>query len=283
MKTWNGEPAKYAHYKLDGHFMRVCRNEFGAIRCYTKHPKDITDKVAARVLSARTVSSLPVGVEVYGELWTPDAPASGVKTAINNPDSRLLFHAFGFKSEGKPKYDGAGLRFVNGVLTSWGFRTIPWSPFSGLYTYAVLLESGYQHTLPEFEGRQIEGYVFKDGNQLNCRKWKPTKTIDLVVSGFTDGKGKYAGLIGAIVCKTSEGYEVCKAGGMADEQRANFSIDEDDYIGKVAEIAYQGVGAKGRLRHPRFIRMRDDKGPDGCGAAQDADLERIWNDDEKNS
>jgi ATP-dependent DNA ligase len=35
-------------------------------------------------------------------------------------------------------------------------------------------------------------------------------------------------------------------------------------IGKVMELKANGLTAKGRLRHPRFLRMRPDKNPEDC-------------------
>jgi ATP-dependent DNA ligase len=129
--------------------------------------------------------------------------------------------------------------------------------------------------LPDYLDYPIEGYVFKNGNILDYAKWKPVRTIDLIVSGTTKGQGKYKGMVGALRACTTEGFEVAKVSGMDDATRA--SIDNGTF-GRIIEVAYQGVGAKGRLRHPRFIRWREDKLSDGCKVSQDPELERIWRD-----
>ncbi len=133
----------------------------------------------------------------------------------------------------------------------------------------------------------IEGFVFKNGNLLDWHKWKPVKTIDVVVSGFIDGDGKYIGLIGAMACsvyqhvtignrRRSALVEIANVSGMDDRTRILISDDEEGHLGRVAEVAYQYVGSKGRLRHPRFMRWRDDKSALDCDITQDTDLEEYY-------
>ena len=110
--------------------------------------------------------------------------------------------------------------------------------------------------------------MFKDGNLLNFEKWKPVKTLDAVVTDIKPGKGKYDNQVGALILSV-EGREVANVSGMSDAERAAMG---EHNIGQVVEVAYQYVGSKGRLRHPRFIRFRDDKLPEQCLLSQDSDL-----------
>jgi len=44
----------------------------------------------------------------------------------------------------------------------------------------------------------------------------------------------------------------------------------------VMEVSYQYVGDKGRLRHPNFVRWREDKPAAECTLSQDDDLVYYW-------
>jgi hypothetical protein len=266
MKTYKKGDKRFAHYKLDGHSLRVTRDCIGIFRCYTSHPHDITEKVIDRILSSRAVEMVPYSTAMNGELWSPDCPASGVKTAINDPSSQLLFNCYSVDQ----LLADTSLWTLNALLDLWGVRSIPFVDLHATNQSALEVIS---RPLPVFYGRPIEGWVFKDGNQLNFEKWKPVKTIDLIVDDFTEGNGKWLGYVGSLVTRTAEGHVVANAGGMDDDTRSLVSQNRRLFRGRVVEIAYQYVGSGGRLRHPRFIRFRDDKNPSACTLDQDPDLE----------
>lgn len=114
-----------------------------------------------------------------------------------------------------------------------------------------------------------EGTVLK---KLTCRygdgwlKWKKTDTEDVVITGFTNGRGKYADTIGAIgFGQYKDGKLVYrgKCSGMPDALRYAISRDRDAYKGRVMEIAHGGL-FKARFRFPQFKRLRDDKPASEC-------------------
>ena len=130
---------------------------------------------------------------------------------------------------------------------------------------------------PEFwldaaKRRGVEGWVFKVSNYHGWWKLKVVKTVDLVVTGLKDGRGKYLGLVGALKCSTWRWgsnlklVEVAAVSGMTDEQRVDI---DSGHVGRVCEVAYQLVGSRGRLRHPRFVRWRPDKRAEDCTLSQD--------------
>ena len=84
-----GAPTKYAHVKLDGHFLRVAKDQFGAVKCYTNH--DGAELDLAWVPTLKNVwHRVPAGTDLLGELWYPEQPASYVKTAIVAKDPLLV-------------------------------------------------------------------------------------------------------------------------------------------------------------------------------------------------
>lgn len=105
------------------------------------------------------------------------------------------------------------------------------------------------------------------------RKMKAAKTYDVVITGFTKankGKtGKFEGMIGAVkfsAYREEELVELGQCSGMNDAQRIDFTTRKSWYLGKVIEVKANGVTRHGRLRHPQFLRLRDDKAPEECMA-----------------
>ena len=119
-----------------------------------------------------------------------------------------------------------------------------------------------------------EGLVIKtiDGRYgVGQLKMKEVKTFDVVITGFTDanyGKtGKYDGLIGAVefgAYRNGELVYIGRCSGMDDTQRIDFSKRSDWYVGKVVEVKSNGLTKRKVLRHPQFLRLRDDKAPEEC-------------------
>jgi ATP-dependent DNA ligase len=101
------------------------------------------------------------------------------------------------------------------------------------------------------------------GNRNAWAKLKRIATADGVIVGIEPGKGKYAGMTGALVLgqyRDGALIEITRVSGMTDAERAN--LGEAD-LGRVVEFAFQERTADS-YRHPRFVRLRDDKEPTDC-------------------
>ena len=58
---------------------------------------------------------------------------------------------------------------------------------------------------------------------------------------------------------------VCECGGFDDETREYFTRNKDKIIGSVVEVkANELFRDSGKMRHPRYMRMRFDKESDRC-------------------
>ena len=279
MKTYapgKGLVFRYAHIKRDGNYTNLCRNATtGNVHLFTSNPIDIT----AQLQFMRQFSifeRLPRGVNLIGELWLPGGKAEDIKTAIKDCNPDLQFECFGILHWPSiiAKYhtvDYWELSTCRELVASVGLPWVPHYELTNMLYAAQLMSDIEAGKFPD-----VEGLVFKNGNLADWHKWKPRKTIDLIIKGFEEGQGKYLNQIGAIVCQTSEGYEVANVSGMSDTQRAYMSQNTDSLIGQVVEVEYQNVGNKGRLRHPAFVRMREDKTPAECLANQDEALAEYW-------
>lgn len=137
------------------------------------------------------------------------------------------------------------------------------------------------HTIVEAGG---EGLIIKDQDALYGKGWSKMKRahdVSTVCMGFKSGTGKYEGQIGAIQLgvymeRTSFGslttdgeskmelVEIGFASGMDDALRLEMTECPDDYIGSVVDVHTQGLTSGNRLRHPTYIRFRDDLNSGDC-------------------
>jgi DNA ligase-1 len=96
-------------------------------------------------------------------------------------------------------------------------------------------------------------------------KIKPVITVDLVIIGMEEGTGKYAGMLGALVCEGEDAGKKIRTNvgsGITDEQRKEMWEKREELIGEIVEIKADTI-TKDRtddeffsLRFPRFERFR---------------------------
>jgi ATP-dependent DNA ligase len=243
--------------KRDGYRLTIIKDDFGFVTALTRTPVDITESIKHLLLPA--YKGMPCNTAVFAELWCPGLDSSQIQTAINEKNPGLRWDAFaiaGMEHWTFPEIASISVPNVVDTFIAW---EIPHFPLSKVF--------------PDIDDPDVEGWVAKAANLLDMWKWKPELTIDLVVSGFTDGAGKYVGDAGALILSTVDGYEIAKCSGMTDDIRS--SIDAS-WVGKVVEVKYQTVTRYGRLRHPRFVRVREDKPAAECTVHQDRRLLEYW-------
>jgi bifunctional non-homologous end joining protein LigD len=127
---------------------------------------------------------------------------------------------------------------------------------------------------------KIEGVILKDiatpylpgKRSKGWLKVKSAKTFDVVVTGFTEGQGKYVGQIGAIEFSAygENGLTyVGRCSGMTDVERKWWT--ESKSIGTVIEIKANELTGSGDYRtprHPQYQHIRFDKNPSDCTMEQ---------------
>jgi hypothetical protein len=96
--------------------------------------------------------------------------------------------------------------------------------------------------------RGDEGLVLRQGDKW--LKVKDHETFDVVVTAIVPGRGKHTGRMGALM--TERG----KVGtGFTDAQREALG----DCVGQVIEVECMSLTPAGKFRHPRFVRLREDR------------------------
>lgn len=115
----------------------------------------------------------------------------------------------------------------------------------------------------------FEGIILKDGSgewedkrTKTQIKFKGEEECDLRIVDTEDGTGKYAGMLGAIICESADGELKVRVGsGFNDEHRKTFK--KEDLVDKIVAVKYnmRSVDKQGKqsLFLPIFIELREDK------------------------
>ena len=126
-----------------------------------------------------------------------------------------------------------------------------------------------QEIFNEYLSLGYEGIILKDGSGIwedkrakHQIKFKGELECDLKIVAIEEGTGKYAGLLGAIVCESADGVVKVNVGsGFNDAHRK--TLKEKDLLGKIVAVKYnariKNKQGDESLFLPIFIEVRDDK------------------------
>lgn len=247
-KNDESKPYSFIHLKRDGWAVQFSKNAKGEIQCITRTPSIITSKQDWFV---QLCDFVPKSTVLIGELFVEGGTSTDVRSVIcKDPKFLGTFEYFSVPLLSGEDFRKADITEIPRFLE--GLKQID------LYGYNTL------DTLPENIPEGYEGYVLKM-NQFplypyDWMKWKPEQTVDLRVTGFTDAKeGKFYGRIGAVICQTDDGKIKTQISGMSDSLRTHMTDYKSWWIGKVIEVRYQFQLRSGSLRHPQYVRVREDK------------------------
>lgn len=96
--------------------------------------------------------------------------------------------------------------------------------------------------------------LYETGRSPDLLKLKPLFDAEATVVGYTAGKGKYAGKLGALLVETSEGVRFKLGTGFTDVQREN-----PPKIGSIITYTYKDVTKNGKPKFASFLRERIEK------------------------
>jgi DNA ligase-1 len=94
--------------------------------------------------------------------------------------------------------------------------------------------------------------LYSAGRGADLLKYKPYDDTEAVVVGYTPGKGKYEGMLGALLVQRPDGTRFGIGSGLSDEQRR-----KPPTIGSTITYAYTGMTKGGLPRFARFLRVRE--------------------------
>lgn len=194
-----------------------------------------------------------------GELWLGRGrfeATSGLVRRYRNDDARwreMKFMVFDLPADGGV-FDRRQRR-LRGIVTA---ARVPWLQAIPQYRLASMAQ--LQAKLREVVGAGGEGLMlhhaqgrYVAGRSLHLLKFKPHQEAEAQVIGHLPGKGKYAGMLGALSVQAADGRRFRLGSGLSDDQRA-----APPPVGSVVTYRYNGVTRLGLPRFARFLRVREE-------------------------
>lgn len=95
--------------------------------------------------------------------------------------------------------------------------------------------------------------LFVAGRNKALLKLKPSFDAEAVVVGYLEGRGKYQGLMGALLLETPAGIRFKLGSGFTDKERAN-----PPKIGSLITYTYKSKTPSGKPRFASYLRVRNE-------------------------
>lgn len=198
-----------------------------------------------------------------GELIWPGHDDSELVTGWNEHPAELKYIAFALPEQYETLYPHQHLDSI----ASKGIAVPVTHEFPERPRYRDVWEDLKVELNEKAKACGLEGWVAKE--ELKYPIWwklKVTRTYDLIMTGWNiSTRGKHKGqcksIQGSVLGEQGEYIEIANVSGMNDEIR--YGVTDSD-IGRVFEVEANLLAGQGRLRHPRFLRWRDDKVATEC-------------------
>jgi DNA ligase 1 len=92
---------------------------------------------------------------------------------------------------------------------------------------------------------------YRGGRNSDLLKLKPYQDAEAELVGYLNGKGKYAGMVGAFLVRRVDGVTFAIGSGLSDALRS-----DPPEIGTIISYRYNGLTHLGKPRFARFLRVR---------------------------
>ncbi|CDL65249.1 putative ATP-dependent DNA ligase [Burkholderia phage Bp-AMP4] len=203
----------------------------------------------------RTASGLlerGVAVALLGEVWKPKTEFAEISGMFrrHNAEPSLQFVAFDMLMLDEFAA-GASFRRFEDRYNALHVRARGAHPTDTIQLAATYLPGSYGSAV-DFATRLVaeggyDGAILRDPDGLwaagggttgEIIKVKAAESHDLRVVGVEEGKGKYKGTLGALVCQGPRGH--LKVSGMTDAQRDEWWANPESVIGQIIEVQCLG-------------------------------------------
>lgn len=214
----------------------------------------------------------PPNMVYFGESWHPDMEFKDISGMFRRQSAQPDLQAWLFDAVTLQEYrKGVAARpyamrqkALAGVL-SHGAGVYPViSAYSPLHVQervaSIRSSTDWKFRLDGLIQRDIEGFWQAGKDNVGAvLKLKDVLSVDLEVAGVVEGEGKFKGMVGALEVYWKGKREVVSGGKLTNEERQEFFRDPLSIVGKIVEVHALGLTPDGKLREPRYQRLRDDK------------------------
>jgi DNA ligase-1 len=196
--------------------------------------------------------------EIDGELWTKRNDFEHILSIVNRQMPHKGWRALTYNVFEVPNQNGKVLKRLD-VLKAW----LKNNPNRYIHIIPQKICKGSEHLqeiLISVGKKKAEGLVVRDPNSLyiNKRTSKALKVKsftddECIVTGYTNGRGKFEGLVGALVCKWQDRFLKIGSGLSLEERK------KPPMIGSEITFKYNGLTKYGNPKYPVFLRIRNFK------------------------
>lgn len=193
-------------------------------------------------------------VAVDGELWLGRGQFSNLVGLINQHNPSLIqWQEVSFVAFDLPNYLGSYQQRYQHLQILSAANSFMQVPVYSAYPGRPKLEQQLQ----QISAEGGEGLMLRDPNSLYLPsrsnaliKYKSYQDAEAEVIAYSDGKGKYQGMLGALVVQDAQGRKFKIGSGLSDQLRA-----APPPIGSLVEYRYNGLTEHGKPRFARFVRI----------------------------
>lgn len=194
---------------------------------------------------------------VEGELWAGRGQFTLVQqTVLDQTPSDLAWRHIRFMVFDLPHHVGdyrQRYHSLKKLVQTINIDHIDYVEHQAVKSRQALLERLEQLTGADGEGIMLRkvSAVYQPGRSDDLIKLKQHQDAEARVIGYRPGKGKYHGMMGAVLLRNEDGVEFAVGSGFSDEQRLN-----PPAVGSLITYRYNGLTAHGKPRFARFLRVR---------------------------
>ena len=188
--------------------------------------------------------------ELDGELWTKRGDFDYISSVVRGSAYPENWERFTYNIFEVPHAKGNLLKRLEKVKETKYLKVIK--------QIKIDSQKDIKQFLKEVEKKGGEGVVVRNGNlpyytgrNNNALKVKSYMDDECEVIGYGDGKGKYKGMTGSLICKMKNDKVIKIGSGLSDKLRKNPPI-----IGTMVTFKYYGFTSKGNPRFVVFMRVR---------------------------
>jgi DNA ligase-1 len=193
--------------------------------------------------------------EIDGELWTKRGDFEEIVSIVNRSVAHDGWHKISYNIFEVPHHKGGLLERLN-ILKRW-LQRYP-NPYLKIIPQKNCRGSeDLKKSLASVVNKGGEGLVLRDPQApyidrrtSSALKVKQFTDDECIITGYTDGRGKFKGLVGALICQWHE--RSLKIGsGLSLEERK-----KPPTIGTEITFKYTGFTKYGKPKYPVFLRVR---------------------------